>query len=283
MKGGRFDFGQAADDASFNDTDGMDEILKDEVPDLIIPAAMLPVVALLIIGLIFYGIKKVVDYTNEGETESDVRFEINLPKELIVDYEKIKDKYTSGELSLDEVKEGLQKRAFADLTCMFRLQNEAKSLRQAEIMGKLPNSLRDDFVAARNECEREINIVKAEAEDLEEGYGDSIMQWAAQAIQHTNKANQQKLKEHMESQMSLGMQMINEASKSDPSLAKLSDTEKRARVAQQIKIKQFIQHLKSRGLNPQQIQQELRRNNIRIVGPDGGAPPSPSGAVKKAE
>lgn len=279
----RFDFGQAADD-SWNMTDDMEAVPDEPVPDLIIPGAMLPVVALLIIGIIFYGIKKMVDYTSQGRKDNEVRFEVNLPEELKSEYEEIKAQYEMGNATLKDVKAILQKRAYADLTCVYKLQNEAKSLRQAEIMGKLPNSLRDDFVAARSLCEQEIQIVKAEAEDLEPGYGESIMKWASLAIQSNNMRKQKKIKEHLESEMTNGMKQINEASKRDPSLAKLTEEQKRQRVAQQIKIKQFIQALQSRGLSQSQIEAELRRNNIRVVkapdSPGGGTVPS---NVKKAE
>lgn len=260
----RFDFGQAVDDSAFNQSDDMN-IGEEEVPDLVIPAFMLPVVALLIIGIIFYLIKRVVDFTSTGKKDSDVRFEVDLPTKLITIYEETKERYEDGKATLDELKTALQKRAFADLNCMFRLQNEAKSLRQAELMGKLPNSLRDDFVTARTKCEQELNIVKAEAEDLEEGYGNAIMQWAAKTISESNKAKHQQMKQQMDADMAAGMMMINEASKRDPSLSKLSDQEKRQRVSQQIKIKHYINHLQSRGLTQEQIELELRRNNISIV------------------
>jgi len=213
-----------------------------------------------------------------------VRFEVNLPMELISEYEEMKDKYLDGETKLDDLIEKLKERAFTGLSCMFRLQNEAKSLRQAEIMGKLPNSLRNDFVAARTQCEQEINIVQAEAEDLVTGFGEEIMRWAAKTIQETNKAKQQEMQKQMESEMTYGLNMINEASKKDPSLAKLTDEQKRQRVAQQIKIKQFIQHLKSRGLSQSQIELELRRNNIRIMKAPDSPQIQPTGpALKKTE
>lgn len=254
--------------STFNGTEG--DIngtgITEEPPEMAIPAVLLPVLAIFIIAAVLFFIKKAVDFaeTLMPKTENEIKFEQKLPQELFDKYEKKKEEYEAGLIVKKEVMQVLMERAVHDLNSAMRLQNEAKSLRQAEMMGKLPTSLRDDFMKARKDLDEEINYVKAEAEDLEPGFGEKIIEIASNQV----KSAQEAQKKNFEKAMDQNIEQFKKQLANNPNSPKLTEEQMKRQVAQQMQqrmmVQRFIETLKQQGATKEQIVEELRKRNVNV-------------------
>lgn len=237
---------------------------------MIIPAVFLPIIAFFIIAAVFYTIKKAVELSEKWapKEEDDIKFEQRLPEQLFEEYEKKREQYDAGLITKKEVVDLLMKRALHDYDSMVKLQTEGKSLRQAEIMGKLPPALRDGFVAARKQLDNEINYVKAEAEDLQPGLGAKIMEIVGAQV----KENNQKQQEAATKALDQNVEKFKEHLAKTPGSPKMTEEQMKRQVAAQMQqqmqqrmmVQRFIEQLKAQGASKEQIVAELAKRNINV-------------------